>query len=174
MATQAASTPSIAPHERDVTHTVPEVVPRHPVRGKWDDSTYQDYRDKVLNRADGCWICGITQDGLKDADGMGQYLETHHYDLEWSLWHIADTDALQAYYDSGTAFDPYGFCADWKGKAVKHPGDPRNLLVLCPRHHRYAPDPVLGFGIHNGPSPLWRAQKFKIPDYQLVAHAPSS
>lgn len=154
-------------HERDVSHTIHENVPEHEPRGEYDDDFYESERKAVLEEADGCWICGRTEDDLKNDDGYGEYLEAHHWAVEWSLWNAVDTDRIQSLLDSAV-IDWYGFCEEKKGEPIEHPGDRRNLVVLCPRHHRYAPDSGKGFGVHNGPWPLWMAQKAKRSEYTLI------
>jgi len=161
-----ASTDEIRQHIRDFSLNIDENVPEHEPRDEYNDDFYQQERQAVIEAASGCYVCGRTEDDLGQGDGYGQYLETHHWGVEWSLWNAVDTDKIQELFDS-CSFDPYGFCKEMKGSSVNHPGDRRNLLVLCPRHHRYSPDPGKGGGIHNVPMPLWIFQKIKKGSYDL-------
>lgn len=167
-----SGTDVISNHTRKYSLNVSENVPKHEPRGEFNDDFYQKSRDKVLKKADGCYICGRTEEDLKNDDGYGRYLETHHKDCEWAWWNKANPDLMRKAYDAtangeNLVLDPYGMCVELQGQKVSHPGDPRNLLVLCPRHHRYSPDPGKGGGIHNMPDPEWEFQRFKLQDFQL-------
>jgi len=159
-----ASTDEIRQHIRDFSLNIDENVPEHEPRDEFNDDFYQQERKAVIEAASGCFVCGRTEDDLKSDDGYGEYLETHHWAVEWSLWNATDADKLQERFDSCET-DYYGFCKEKKGESVDHPGDRRNLLVLCPRHHRYSPDPGKGGGIHNMPDPLWEFQMSKKDGY---------
>jgi len=160
------SSDSVAPHDYEKTVAFSEEIPKHEPRGEFNDSFYQSEREVALDHADGCWICGRTEDDLKDADGYGQYLEAHHWAVEWSLWNACDPDLIQSLFDS-LFIDFYGFCEDKEGEEVTHPGDRRNLVVLCPRHHRYSPDPDKGGGVHNLTFPVWVSQRSMKDGYIL-------
>jgi len=158
----------IPPHTYKKTVAFAEDIPKHPPRDEYNDSFYREERKVVLEHADGCWICGRTEDDLKEDDGYGQYLETHHWLVEWSIFNACDQKAAQDIFDSGV-IDFYGFCDKKKGEPFTHPGDRRNLIVLCPRHHRYSPDPEKGGGVHNLTWIVWLAQKIKSSGYKLFS-----
>lgn len=160
---------SVTHHDRKLTLHLVEEVPEHEPREDYNDDVYQASRTELIdNQGLGCFICGRTEADLKNDDGYGRYLETHHFFVEWSLWNAVSPERVRALRDS-SAIDIYGYSRLARGDPVKRPGEIWNLMVLCPRHHRYAPDPGKGFGIHNGPFPLWLAQRQTKNDYQLLS-----
>jgi hypothetical protein len=89
---------------------------------------------------------------LKMTPNPDEHLETHHFVIEWAAWESADPLKVQKLFDDGWV-DFYGYSTKLKGSKVDSPDDIRNLIVLCPLHHRGK-----GVGIHETSTPIWMSQ----------------
>lgn len=138
-------------------------VPGHDPRSNSD--VYNATHKKMCITEDmPCYICGVKNSTLSDpAQNLhgSKQLETHHFNLEWSLANAADWDVLKAMHPDFT---------DW-AKVV--PADPStykyfvdseyNMMVLCDIHHR-----ATYRGIHAIEYPVWSAQKYMKKDFKFI------
>jgi hypothetical protein len=138
---------NVPAHEQ--VHTIIEYIeyPTHPHRS--DSPEYKKNHDILIDEDKRpCFVC--------DRLGMKQlpteHLETHHFVIEWAEWENADPIELQKLFDDGV-IDFYGYSKKLKGEPVRSPDDIRNLLVLCPLHHRGK-----GTGVHETSIPMWFSQ----------------
>lgn len=106
----------------------------------------------VLNEP--CWICSIRQSDLPP----GEYMETHHWHIEWALVNRIDPALILADFpDMGTADEP---------ALRKWLDSEGNMLVLCSRCHRHGLN-----GIHSITYPAWVAQRWLIGGHDITTAA---
>lgn len=130
-------------------HTFTEVQEYPDHRQRSESAEYRHNHDLLIDELNlPCFVCDML--GLEKL--KSEYLETHHYVIEWSEWNSASPKKVQKLFDDGV-FDFYGYSKKLKGKKVESPDDIRNLLVLCPLHHRGD-----GIGIHESSAPMWTSQ----------------
>jgi hypothetical protein len=130
-------------------HTITEILeyPTHPHRSESPEYK-RNHHTLVYEEKRPCFVCELI--GLPPI--AGEYLETHHYLVEWAEWENADAEKIRRLFDNGV-FDFYGYSEKLRGKPVESPDDIRNLVVLCPLHHRGK-----GVGIHETSGPMWNSQ----------------
>lgn len=134
-------------HEQKHTFVEYEEYPTHPHRS--ESAEYKHNHDQLVNKDKfPCFVCDML--GMNKL--QSEHLETHHYVIEWAEWNSADPTKVQKLFDNGV-FDFYGYSKKLHGQDVKSPDDIRNLLVLCPLHHRGK-----GTGIHESSTPMWTSQ----------------
>lgn len=135
-----------------------ELSPPHAPRV--ETAAFRKSRDFLINvKKQGCAICGVTVDGLKDPTknpyGATQ-LEAHHTPIEFSLQDACDP--LKVHLDYPEVIDRETLAA--------FVDSPRNLLILCDTHHRHPER-----GIHHLLTPDFWVQKYLVEHYQLAATA---
>lgn len=108
-----------------------------------------------------CFICNKTQEEL------GEPLEAHHFQIEWSFgdgpidWDLVKEDNPNFDWDSFDPNDPYKFVDNMTAQGV----------LLCKKHHTGK-----GTGIHNIPFGLWIMQRYLkagyvFNEYEVIEHA---
>lgn len=147
-------------------HEVSEVLhedvfyPAHAPRTESEEYRAVHHR-LVVEEDSPCFICGIRNSQLDDpainTEGVKE-IETHHCVVEWSLANAVDAQKVAEY---------LGVTIDDINSWVDH--DSENLMVLCDRHHRHRE-----VGIHDTTYPIWLAQKFLKPHYELTPDPDSS
>jgi hypothetical protein len=120
---------------------------------------------KQLVAKNGCLICGVTNDILKNPKSKidlrlnpyaAKQLETHHHVIEWALANAIDPDKFNKFvFPHLKARHPDRYKNPLSPQEVKDWVDhsPDNLWVLCDVHHR-----AKWFGIHEITDPLWGPQ----------------
>lgn len=127
------------------------IIARHKARKK--SAAFEATKRRL--KQDGfwrCYICNLVPPRGKRGKGK---LEVHHI-LEWSLWPLADPEKLRRFL---LDFDPYGYSRLLRDRPIESPDDIRNLLVLCPDHHRGSGKDGAANGVHYLTFPIWLAQK---------------
>lgn len=136
----------VAAHETRHTFTEIEEYPDHEPRTA--SAAFERNRRQLIEvEKRGCFVCDML--GLLPPD---KPYEAHHFLCEWSEWGNVDAAKMQRLFDAGFV-DFYGHSARLKGQLVESPDDIRNLLILCPLHHRAS-----GTGIHATTAPMWCSQ----------------
>lgn len=138
---------AVEAHMQKATNVEYVHYPTHPHRSNSSEFNRNHdtlVKDKKLN----CFVCDL----LHIPRDTHEFLEVHHFLIEWALWESADAKKVQKLFDNGI-FDFYGYSKELKGTEVKSPDDIRNLLVLCPEHHRGD-----GVGVHQVTAPSWFSQ----------------
>jgi hypothetical protein len=133
--------------KRTLTETVwyPDHSPRKA------SSEYKRVHNHLVYELDEpCYICGIRQSQLP----KGEYMETHHWNVEWAL---------------ANAIDPAKIIADFPemkeatDEALRQWLDSEgNMLVLCSEHHRHG-----NVGIHSITYPAWVAQRWAQENWSI-------